>query len=88
MKVVGIENKKGTFNKNGEQIAYDVNYIHCTETAPNVNGVRCKSFKIGKNVEFVGFTDLSELLKNEVLVATGYSEQYGSYVKSVALIKT
>ena len=88
MKVVGIENKKGTFNKNGEQIAYDVNYIHCTETAPNVIGVRCKSFKIGKNVEFVGFTDLSELLENEVLVATGYSEQFGSYVKSVVLIKT
>lgn len=88
MKVVGIENKKGTFKKDGQDIAYDVNYIHCTETADNVVGVRCKSFKINKNVEFVGFTDLTELMDNEVLVATGYSEQFGSYVKSVALIKS
>lgn len=87
MKVVGIENKKGTFQKDGQDIAFDVNYIHCTETADNVIGVRCKSFKIGKNVEFVGFTDLAELMGEDVLVATGYSEQYGSYVRSVALIR-
>ena len=87
MKVVGIENKKGVMNKDGEAIPYDVNYIYCTEQAPNViGGVRCHAFKINKKVVFDGFSKLDELLGKNVYVATGYSELYGTYVKEVVLL--
>lgn len=85
MKVIGLENKKGTFNKDGAQINYDYMVIHCTESADNTEGLRTRTYKIGKNTEIVGAKTLRECLNREVSVEQGFSREYGAYTKAVYL---
>ena len=85
MKVIGIENKKGTFNKDGAQINYDYMVIHCAESSENTQGLRTRTYKIGKNTEIVGANSLRDILNREVSVEQGFSREYGAYTKAVYL---
>lgn len=87
MKVIGIENKKGTFNDGTREVDYDVNYLHCTENADCVIGERTRSYKINGRVEFVGFKDLTELMGKNVYIDMGFSKQYGAFVRRLSCVE-
>lgn len=83
MKLIGVENKKGTFkNEAGAEVAYNNTYIHCTYENENTIGVGTKSYKLSRDCQVEGGARLSELIGKEVILST-QSSQYGTTVNFI-----
>lgn len=83
MKVIGYENKKGTFkDEAGIERAYDNMYIHCTYKNQNTVGEGCRAYKLARDCEFQNFQSLDDLIGNEVILSTT-STRYGTTVNAI-----
>lgn len=83
VKVIGYENKKGTFkNEQGKEIEYDNTYLYCTYENENTVGEGCRVYKLARDCEFQNFQSLDDLIGNEVILSTT-STRYGTTVNAI-----
>lgn len=85
VKVIGYENKKGTFkNEQGKEIEYDNTYLYCTYENENTVGEGCRAYKLAKDVEFDNFNFLDDLVGNDVRLSAT-TTRYGTTVDVITI---